>query len=705
MRKGKSQGSGPVQSSANPQPPKIPGIPLLIFLIPALAIAAIGWWVYGKEKAHTRQAADETLNIIANLKVGQIVNWRRERLADAATISQNPFNTLRIIPFLRNPRPGDTGADIRAWLETLQKNYHYYDILLLDAQGRERLVAGFPEIELSPLTQAQVAEVLRTGEPKFADFYWSKAHGRVLISLFVPLIDSRDRPEAPRCAGVLLLRIDPCIFFYPLIQLWPTPSLTAETLLVRLEGEEVLLLNELRHRKNTALTLRLPSSDLKLPAAMAAGGLEGINEGRDYRGLEVFTAIRRVPDSPWFMIAKVDQKEILTPFATRVMVIFVVTGSLILIMGMAMVWWEKRREVVFYHGQYEAELALRESERRFRDLVETISDLVWEVDVQGAYSYVSPRVKELLGYEPEELLGRTPFDLMPPEEAQRIGKIFRDLVAARQPISSLEYVNLRKDGSMVVLETSGLPLLDAAGHLMGYRGVGRDITARKLAEKQIKNSLREKEVLLREIYHRVKNNLQVISSLLSLQARTIADKKAAANFLESQGRIDSMALIHEKLYGSEDLARISFIDYVPELARNLFISYGADAGRIKLKITVTEVSLGIDTAIPLGLIINELVSNCLKHAFPADAPCGRPGEPECEIRVDLRPSGDGRYLLTVSDNGVGAPKEIDFHNSKTLGMKLVNTLVEQLDGTIDLESGIGTQVKITFTELKYRARG
>ena len=161
-------------------------------------------------------------------------------------------------------------------------------MLLLDAQGRVRLAAAFPGTTLSPSAQAQVTEALGSGEAKFTDFYWSQGQARVLISLLAPLVDSSNQPAASRSAGVILLRIDPIIFLYPLIQLWPTPSPTAETLLVRREGEEVLFLNELRHRKGTSLTLKLPLSDQELPAAMATRGRKGMIVGRDYRGVKVF---------------------------------------------------------------------------------------------------------------------------------------------------------------------------------------------------------------------------------------------------------------------------------------------------------------------------------------------------------------------------------------------------------------------------------
>ncbi len=219
---------------------------------------------------------------------------------------------------------------------------------------------------------------------------------------------------------------------------------------------------------------------------------------------------------------------------------------------------------------------------------------------------------------------------------------------------------------------------------------------RKKAEEALKASLREKEVLLKEIHHRVKNNMQVISSLLSLQARHLEDAKAIGMFKDSQHRIRSMALVHEKLYQSKDLSRIDFGQYLENLIVYLVHSYQIDSGRIRLKIDVGNATLDINTAIPCGLIINELVTNALKHAFPG----GRKGE----VRVILRPGADGRLILTVGDNGVGWPPEEDFRKTDTLGLQLVTMLVDQLDGAIDLERKPGTAFRITFRELKYKPR-
>ncbi len=216
----------------------------------------------------------------------------------------------------------------------------------------------------------------------------------------------------------------------------------------------------------------------------------------------------------------------------------------------------------------------------------------------------------------------------------------------------------------------------------------KEVSERKEAEARVKASLAEKEVLLKEIHHRVKNNLQIISSLLNLQSRHAADRLTREMFKESRSRVKSMALIHEQLYESEDLARINTADYIQRLTADLFRSYKLDSSDVALSLNVSHVLLGVDVAIPCGLILNELVSNSLQHAFPK----GRKGE----VCVDLNAVEHDELTLTVSDNGVGLPEALDFRRSESLGLQLVNTLVEQLKGTIEHAGNHGTEFKVTF---------
>jgi two-component sensor histidine kinase len=226
------------------------------------------------------------------------------------------------------------------------------------------------------------------------------------------------------------------------------------------------------------------------------------------------------------------------------------------------------------------------------------------------------------------------------------------------------------------------------------RDLQRELFERLRAEERIRASLQEKEVLLQEIHHRVKNNLQIISSLLDLQTQHLGDREVVAMFRDSRDRIKSMALIHERLYQSEDLAHIDFGSYIETLSTNLFRSYGEQVDGVALEARAEGITLDIDTAIPCGLIINELVSNALKHAFPD----GRTGT--VSVALDRAEEGADTYLLRVRDNGVGLPAGVDVRTTSSLGLRLVNVLVRQLRGTIELDATAGTEFRISFRAAK-----
>lgn len=229
-----------------------------------------------------------------------------------------------------------------------------------------------------------------------------------------------------------------------------------------------------------------------------------------------------------------------------------------------------------------------------------------------------------------------------------------------------------------------------SGQISGAISNARLYEERVNAENRLKDSLREKEVLLKEIHHRVKNNLQIIHSLLSLQAEQIQDVQALGMFKDSQNRVRSMALIHEKLYQSENLTNIDFTDYVDSLVIELSRSYMNHPEQIEISVDVRDACFGVDTAIPCGLIINELITNSLKYAFPDN----RKGQ----ISVSLQPTMKGEYTLIVKDNGIGFPENIDWQNTDSLGMQVVTSLTDQLEGEIELSRTDGTEFKLKFTE-------
>jgi len=355
---------------------KTPWQLLLIFFILVIAISSVGLSYYQSQKREIKKDKQDELLAIADLKVNQIANWRKERLADAATIRDNFLLVSHIRRFLHNPKGTKRREGILTWMESFKETYQYDDILLLNREGTVLLsVANKGEV-IGPDVKKLASEAMGTRKIVFSDLYRSKVADRINLSIIVPIL-SEDKDDT---LGVFLLRIDPYLFLYPLIEKWPTPSLTAETMLIRREGDEVVYLNDVRHLKGTALTLRLPTSDSHLPAAMLAKGKEGIVEGIDYRGTGVLAAIRSIPDSSWGIVSKVDKEELYAPIRERLWNVMLVIGLCLLSAGSGVLLiWRKRgeEEQRKYREQLETTVKLRteELEQANKQLQESYKDL------------------------------------------------------------------------------------------------------------------------------------------------------------------------------------------------------------------------------------------------------------------------------------------------------------------------------------------
>jgi PAS domain S-box-containing protein len=322
--------------------------------------------------------------------------------------------------------------------------------------------------------------------------------------------------------------------------------------------------------------------------------------------------------------------------------------------------------------------------KKFKFISDNANDAHFLVGGDGKFQYVNETACRMMGYSEEELLTMAVPDIDLVYDMEKYRELF-DLIQ-KEPLPPIHTVNKRKNGTVFCSEIS------VTGYWIEDKpymfAVLRDITERREAEEQIRKSLKAKELLLKEVHHRVKNNLTVIHSLLKLQSQYVEEERYREMFNDSMGRIKSMATIHEKLYRSEDLAKINFSDYMSDMADSLYQSYGLSPGKVTLKKDVEKVTLGIDASIPCGLIVNELVSNALKYAFPED----RKGE----IKLSLRMKSSDEIELKVSDNGVGIPEGLDYRKADTLGLNLVRDLVGQLGGIMELHREKGTEFKITF---------
>ncbi|WP_334097859.1 PAS domain S-box protein, partial [Methanobacterium formicicum] len=350
-----------------------------------------------------------------------------------------------------------------------------------------------------------------------------------------------------------------------------------------------------------------------------------------------------------------------------------------------------------------AEKALQDSEEKYHTLFESNPTYTILVSLEGSILDVNSAASEFAGISSQELIGKNfpELQIFPNEEDIKFQRSKFLLALQGETIKPFQYQLIDYKGNYSWVESQLVPI-KKDGEINSILVISKDITERKKAMDGLERMVDEKNILIKEIHHRVKNNMQIISSLLNLQSQHLkADEQFAVSILkESQNRVKSMAMIHENLYQSKDFTHIKFEDYITRLVYELFYSYSGDADKIRLVVDVDDVNLNMETAVPCGLIVSELFTNSVKYAFPE----GREGE----IRVSLKqePGKDDarEFILTVSDDGVGFPPDLDYRNTETLGLELVNSLTCQIDGNISLDLTQGTKFTVKFKELRYKKR-
>jgi len=337
-----------------------------------------------------------------------------------------------------------------------------------------------------------------------------------------------------------------------------------------------------------------------------------------------------------------------------------------------------------------AEEELRLSEERHRAIYDQAYIGIARIAKMGRFLLVNERLCDMLDYSADELYKKTFYELGVQEEVEESLVDWDQLLSGKINNFCREQTYVRKDGELLSANVTVSLVRDTNDNPNYFVAVFEDITERKEYERQLEESIKEKEVLLKEVHHRVKNNMQVISSILNLQSSYIDDETALSILRESQDRIKSMSFVHESLYQSNTLSEVNFSEYIQNIARNLFHSYGRPQGGLSLDFELEEVFLNLDTSIPCGLIINEIVSNSLKYAFE--------GRESGVIKIEFSKLSDGKLKLIVSDNGIGLPDNFDIENAESLGLQLVTTLITQVSGVLEIDTTNGTRFNIVFKE-------
>jgi two-component system sensor histidine kinase/response regulator len=461
---------------------------ILVFVIMAAGIVAAGYLYYHKYSQQFRTEAENHLSTIADLKAGELAQWRKERLGDAAIFYRNPVFSSLVRRYFEKPQDTEAQRQLRTWLSHLQAAYRYDAVMLLDTRYVKRMIVPEAPERIVSYVSPHTSAILRSGKVAFEDFYFNERNRRIYLKVLVPLFEALGDG---RMFAVVALRIDPEKYLYPLIRHWPTASRTAETLIVRREGNEAVFLNELRFQKNTALRMRVSLEEKReIPAVQAVLGQVGIMEGRDYRGVPVVASVRAIPDSPWFLVARMDASEVYAPLRERLWWLIAFIGALLIGAGtgLGLVW--RQQLARFYRERYEAADALSESDSKLEAITDSAPDAILMMDPEGRVSYWNPAAEDILGYTKAEATGRNLHELIAPQcyhEAYLTAlPEFQSTGRGAAVGKTLTLQAHRKEGREITVALS----LSAVRIKDGWHAVGviRDITEWKLVEEALQRS-------------------------------------------------------------------------------------------------------------------------------------------------------------------------------------------------------------------------
>lgn len=671
----------------------------LIFLVLAGITAAAGYSYYQTYQKRLRKEAETQLSAIVKLKAGELERWRKDRLEHGLIISNvEALSILVRRAFIAGSDP-DARRQLQGWFATYRDSVHYDQIYLLGVDGETfmSLPSGLPPAAL--VVRKQVAEVVRSKQVSMVDFYRNEYDKQIYLTMLIPVKSNLDEN---RVIAVLALQINPEEYLYPLIRFWPTSNRTAETLLVRREGDQVLFLNELKYRKNSALNLRSPLNNTKQPAVKAILGTEGVVEGIDYRGTPVVAYVCSVAATPWFLEARMDTEEIYAPLKERLWWL-VCAGTLLLFSaGAGLGMFYRQQRLQFYRTQYRVE-----RERAWlQGVIARSLNEIYVFDPQSLrFIFVNDGALLNLGYSMAEMTSLMACDIKPEYTEEGFRVALKPLMNGEMERLVFKTIHRRKDGSVYPVEVY-LQLIDMPDGSV-FLAVINDITEREKADDEIRQKNAELERFTYTVSHDLKSPLITIKSFSGSIKRDLAVARhdRIEKDLERIGAAaDKMAALLDDLL---ELSRIGRIVNTAEPVDMEELVSGVTkdlSGILDLKQVTVEVQPGLPIVSCDRQRIAEVVQNLLENAvkYMGD-------QPEPRILFGMRKNQD-RNIFFVQDNGCGIDEK--FHqnifglfnkldaksNGTGIGLALVKRIVEVHGGEVWVESeGCGKGSRFCFT--------
>jgi PAS domain S-box-containing protein len=672
---------------------KFPPYLILIFVFLSIGILTSGYLYYKNQEDYFTKEKQQELAAIIALKIDQIISWRQERIDYASTIMDDPFLAMRVRDFMKGRTKPLLKKQIIERLTALA-SFQYQSLTLIDPQGNVRLSVPTSMQGLTPYVKSLAIQAMEAQKVVFSDLHRDE-DSKVMLSVLTPLLVIQGNKKVT--IGVILIRIEPYQFLYPLLKSWPTPSLTGETELVRQEGNKVVFLNELRHRDNIPLNLSFPLDSPRLVAAMIVRGRTGIVEGIDYRDVPVLAAAGRIPDSSWFIIAKIDADEISTPLKklSWEMVFFLFT--LIGAAGICVAYFQRNQQIKFYRRQYEAERERQALAQRYEYLTRFANDIILVTDQNLRIVEANDRAVTSYAYTRDELLNLNFIDLYPPGSEQVLDTLMRHVEEKSGLI--FEAMQQRKDGTTFPVEIS-LRRLEVEGEKL-FQEIIRDITERKRTEEMLKKSERnlrhlasqllraqedERKRLSRELHDELGHSLLTLKlQIESVQEQLLPQqanlKKEVDKILEFvNATLEEVRRLYLDLSPGdlEDLglttALHSLVDDFAQLQKHI---------KWTIKLDDLDGLFNLSTQTAIYRIVQEALTNIGKHAKTKNVFLGIKREKQA-------------VSFTIKDDGIGFERHRVVTEKKTLGLLAMEERVKILGGAFELWSQEDRGTNISF---------